>query len=91
MHPLAPITPCASGGHVERALEGSPDGGLSDLVLAGKVRHGLAGRVPLGDLSTGDFWCTPINGHSPSQSVCLKGANKRHRSRMAAQLAGIVN
>jgi hypothetical protein len=38
-------------------------------------------RVPLGDLSTGDFQCTPINGHSPSQSVCLKGANSGHIAR----------
>ena len=42
---------CASRGLIERALERPEDRGLSDLVVAGKLRHGLAGGIPLGDLA----------------------------------------
>ena len=41
--------------------------------------------------STCDVGFTPESGHSLRQSECLLCANKRHRSRMAAQSAGIIN
>ena len=42
---------CASRGLIERALERSEDRGLSDLVVAGKLRHGLAGGIAFGDFA----------------------------------------
>ena len=41
----------ASRGLIERALERPEDRGLSDLVVAGKLRHGLAGGIVFGDFA----------------------------------------
>ena len=37
-------------GHL-RGLQGAPDRGLADFVLAGQLRHGLASGMPFGNLA----------------------------------------
>jgi hypothetical protein len=50
-----------------------------------------SGQTEKNSLRANVFRVTPESGHCSMQLACLKCANERHRSRMAAQSAGIVN